>query len=114
MVTSQKFKGSKKSATYSIHHFLKKELPANNPLANFPDDLNAHKSHGVSKSSTFNIITNKFSSLDNNPPELSTSEQPFICKSSNSYSVFISAYVNKSIPQNFTVSSIKIKCCLAS
>ena len=105
MVTSQKFKGSKKYATYSIHHFWKNELPANNPLPNL---------YGVSKSSTFNIITNKFSSLDNNPPELSSSEQPFICKSSNSYSIFISAYVNKSIPQNFTVSSIKIKCCLAS
>ena len=42
------------------------------------------------------------------------SEQPFISKSSNSDSISISTSINKSIPQNFTVSSSKIKYCLAS
>ena len=47
---------------------------------------------------------------------MNDSEQPFICKSSNSDSVSdsISPSVNKSIPQNFSVSSNEIKYCLAS
>ena len=114
MVTSQKCKGSKKRATYSIHHFWKQDLSANNALHNFADDLNAHKSPGVSKSSTFNITADNFSSLDNNFLKLNSSEQPFVSKSSNSDSVSISTSVNKSIPQNFTVSISKGKCCLAN
>ena len=45
---------------------------------------------------------------------MNSSEQPFISKSSNSDSISMSTSFNKSIPQNFTVSSSKIKCCLAS
>ena len=42
------------------------------------------------------------------------SEQPFISKSSNSDSNSISKSFNKVIPQNFTFSSSKMKCWLAS
>ena len=66
------------------------------------------------KYSTFNKITDNFSSLDNNFLKLSSSEQPSISKSSNSDSISISTSANKSIPQNVTVSSGKIKCCLLS
>ena len=66
LVTSQKCKESKKPATYSIYHFWKQDLSANNSSPNFADDLNVHKSPSVSKSSTFNIIADNFSSLDNN------------------------------------------------
>ena len=45
---------------------------------------------------------------------MNSSEQPFISTSSNSDAISISTSFNKSIPQNFTVSSSKIKCCLAS
>ena len=114
LVTSQKCKESKKPATYSIHHFWKQDLSANNSLPNFADDLNVHKSPSVSKSSTFNIIADSFSSLDNNFVKLNSSEQPFISKSSNSDSISISTSVNKFIPQNVTVSSSKIKYCLAN
>ena len=113
LVTSQKCKESKKRATYSIHHFWKQDLSANNSLPNFADDLNVHKSANVSKSSTFNIADN-FSSLDNNFLKFNSSEKHFISKSSNSESISISTSVNKFIPQNFTVSSSKIKYCLAS
>ena len=82
-------------------------------MPNFAGDLNVHKSPGVSKSSPYNIIADKFSSLDNNFLKLNSSEQPFISKSSDSDSFFISTSVNKSIPYNFTVSSSKIKYCLA-
>ena len=41
-------------------------------------------------------------------------EQPFISKSSNSDSVSISTSLNKSITQNFTLSSRKTNCCSAS
>ena len=107
LVTSQKCKkGSTKRATYSTHHFWKQHL---NVLPNFADDLNVHKIPSVSKSSTFDIIADIFFSLDNNFLKLNSSKQPFI-----SDSISISTCVNKSIPQNFTVSSSKIKCCLAS
>ena len=105
---------SKNCATYSINHFWKQDLSASNFLPNFADDLNVHKSPSVSKSSTFNIIADSFSSLGNNFLKLNSSEQPFISKSSNSDSISISTCVNKPIPQNFTVSSSKIKYCLAS
>ena len=82
-------------------------------MPNFADDLNVYKSASVSKSSTFNIADN-FSSLDNTFLKFNSSEQPFISKSANSESISISTSVNKSIPQNFTVSSSKIKYCLAS
>ena len=114
LVTSQKCKESKRQATYSIHHFWKQDLFTNNSLPNFAGDLNIHKNPIVSKSSAFNIIADSFSSLHNNFLKLNGSEQPFICKSSNSDSVSISTSVNKSIPQNFTVSSSKIKYCLVN
>ena len=94
-----------------MHHFWKKDLSANNFLPNFAD-LNVHKSPNVSKSSTFNIIADNFSSLDNNFLNLNSSEQPFISKSSNSDCISISTPVNKFIPQTFTFSGSKIKCCL--
>ena len=78
MVTSQKFKETRKCATHSMHHFWKEDLSANNSLPNFADDLNVHKSPSVSKSSTSNIIANNFSSLDNNFLKLNSSEQSFI------------------------------------
>ena len=52
--------------------------------------------------------------FDTNFLKLNGSEQPFICKSSNSDSISISKSVNKSIAHNFTVPSSKIKCCLAN
>ena len=107
LVTSQKCKkGSAKHATYSIHHFWKQDL---NVLPNSADELNVHKSPSVSKSSTFDIIADNFSSFDNNFLKMNSSEQPFISKSSNSDSISISTSFNKSNPQNFTGSSSKIK-----
>ena len=44
---------------------------------------------------------------------MNSSEQAFISEPSNSDSISISTSANKSIPQNFTVYSSKIKCCLA-
>ena len=82
-------------------------------MPNFADDLNVHESASVSKSSTFNIADNS-SYLDNNFLKFNSSEQPLISKSSNSESISISTSANKFIPQNFTVSSSKIKYCLAS
>ena len=78
MVTSQKFKETRKGGTHSMHHFWKEDLSANNSLPNFADDLNIHKSPSVSKSSTSNIIANNLSSLDKNFLKLNSSEQPFI------------------------------------
>ena len=110
LVTSQKCKkGSTKPATYSIRNFWKQNLDV---LPNFADDFNVYNSPSVCKSSTFDIIAHNFSSFDNNFLKLNSSEQPFISESSNSDSISISTSVNKSIPQNFTVSSSKIKCCL--
>ena len=83
-------------------------------MPNFAEDLNKHKNPTLCKCSNFNIIADSFSSLDNNFLKLNGSEQPFIFKSSSSDSISISTSVNKSIPQNFTVSSSKIKYCLAS
>ena len=98
LVTSQKWKESKKCATYSKHPFWKQELSANNSLPNFADDLNVHKSPSVSQSSTFNMTADNFSSLDNNFLKLNCSEQPFISKSPNSDSISNSTSFNKSIP----------------
>ena len=115
LVTSQKCKESAKRATYSIHHFWKQDLSANNSLPNFADDLNVHKSASVNKSSTFNIA-DSFSSLDNNFLKFNSSEQPFISNLLfyfNSESISISTSVNKSISPNFTVSSSKTEYCLA-
>ena len=109
-----KCRESKRQATYSIHNFWKQDFSTNNSLPNFADDLNKHKNPSVSKCSNFNIIADSFSSLDNNFLKLNGSEQPFIFKSSSSDSISISTSVNKSIPQNFTVSSSKIKYCLTS
>ena len=83
-------------------------------LSNFADDLNVCKSPSVSKSSTFDVIADNFSSFDNNFLKLNSFERSFISKSSNSDSISMSTSFSKSIPQNFTVSSSKIKCCLAS
>ena len=87
LATSQKCKRSKKRATYSLHYFSKQDLSTNNGLSNFADDLNANESSSVSKFSPFNIIADNLSSLDNNFLKLNSSEQPFISKSSNSYSL---------------------------
>ena len=65
LVTSQKCKGSKKRAIYSMHHLWKQDLSVKNYLSNFPDHLNVHENPNVSKSSTFNLIADNFSSLDN-------------------------------------------------
>ena len=48
LVTLQKCKGSKKHATYSLHHFWKQDLSANNSLPNFTDYLNLHENPNVS------------------------------------------------------------------
>ena len=114
MVTSHKYKESKKRASYSMHHFWKQDLSASNPLSNFAADLNVHKNPIVSKYWTLNIIADHFSSPDNNFLKFSGSEQSFISKSSNSGSSSIATSANNSIPQNFTVSSSKIKYCLTS
>ena len=74
---------------------LKQDL---NVLSNFADNLNARKSPSVSKSSTFDIIADNFSSFDNNFLKLNSFEQPFISKSSNSDSISMSTSFNKSIP----------------
>ena len=112
LVTSKKCKkGSTKHATYSMHYFWKQDLIV---LPNSADDLNVHKSPSVSKSPTFDIIADNFSSFDNNFLKLNCSEQTFISKSSNSDAISISTSFNKSILQNFTVSSSKIKCFLGS
>ena len=72
LVTSLKYKkGSTKHATYPIHYFWKQDL---NVLPNFANDLNVHKSPIVSKSSTFDMIADNFSSFDNNFLELKSSE----------------------------------------
>ena len=85
-----------------------------NVLSNFADDLNVRKSPSVSKSSTFDIIADNFSSFDNNFLKLNSFEKPFISKSSNSDSISMSTSFNKSIPQIFTVSSRKTKCLASS
>ena len=56
----------------------------------------------------------KFASLDNNFLKLNGSEQSFISKSSNFDSISVSTSVNKSILENFTFSTSRIKYCLAS
>ena len=73
LATSQKHKkGSTKCATHFIYIYLfcKQDL---NVLPNFADDLNVHKSPSVCKSSTFDIIADNVSSLDNNFLKLSSS-----------------------------------------
>ena len=113
LVTSQKCKESKKRATYSVHHFWKENLFPNNSLLNFADNLNVHKSPSVSKSSTFNIIADNFFSLDNNFLT-ALSNLLFLNLPILIHFISISTSVNKSIPRNVTVSSRKIKYCLAS
>ena len=111
LVTSQEYKkGSTKHTNYSMHHCMKQDL---NVLSNFADDLNVRKSPSVSKSSTFDIIADNFSSFDDNFLTLNSFDQPFISKSSSSDSISMLTSFNKSIPQNFTISSSKIKCSLA-
>ena len=85
-----------------------------NSLPNFADDSNVHEDPNIRKFSTFDIIADNFSSLDNNFLKLNGSGQPFISKSSNCDSIFISTSVNNFFHQNFTVSSSKIKYCLVS
>ena len=53
-------------------------------MPSFPDDLNLDKNPDVSKFSTFHIIVDNFSSLDNNFLKSNGSEQPFISKTSKS------------------------------
>ena len=113
LVTSQKCKESKKRATYSVHHFWKENLFANNSLPNFADNLNVHKSPSVSKSSTFNIIADNFSSLDNNFLT-ALSNLLFLNLPILIHFISISTSVNKSLPRNVTVSSRKVKYYLAS
>ena len=96
-----------------MHHFWKQDLFADNYLPNFADDLNIYENPNVSNSSNCNIITDNFSFFDNNFMKLNGTEQPFISKFSNSGSISISTSVNKSFPKNFTISSSKIKYCLA-
>ena len=73
---------------------MEARLICNNSLSNFADDLNVHENPKVSKCSTFNIIADDSSSLDNNFQKLNGAEQPFISKSSNSNSLSISTSVN--------------------
>ena len=113
LVTSQKCKESKKRATYSVHHFWKENLFPNNSLLNFADNLNVHKSPSVSKSSTFNIIADNFSSLDNNFLT-ALSNLLFLNLPILIHFISISTSVNKSLPRNVTVSSRKVKYYLAS
>ena len=68
-----------------------------NVFPNFAEDLNVRKIPSVSKSSTFDIIADNFSSFDDNFLELNSYEQPFISKSSNSDSISMSTSFNKSI-----------------
>ena len=69
--------------------------------------VNVYKSPSESKFSTFNVVADNFSSFDDNFLKLNSSEQPFISKFSSSDGISISTSVNKSITQNFTVSSSK-------
>ena len=75
LVTSQKCKGSKKRAIYSMHHLWKQDLSVKNYLSNFPDHLNVHENPNIGKSSTFNLIADNFSSLDNITQNLYRTEQ---------------------------------------
>ena len=113
LVTSQKCKGSKKRAIYFMHHLWKQDLSVKNYLSNFPDHLNVHGNPNISKSSTFNLTADNFSSLDDITQNLHRAEQPFIFNSSISDSIPISKSANISFPENFTVSSSKVKHCLA-
>ena len=71
-------------------------------IINFAYNLNIHKNANASKSSTFNLLSDKFSSLDNNLLKLNGSKQPFISKPSTSDSLSISTSVDKLIHQSFT------------
>ena len=83
-------------------------------MPNFADDLNLHKNPSVSKYSTFDIISDNLSSLDNNLLKMNGSEQLFVSKSSNSDSISISISIYKSNSQDCFFFSSKIKYCLAS
>ena len=118
MVTSHKCEGSKKPTTYSIHQFWKQDLPVNKALPNFSDDLNVNKSPSVSKSSTFNIIADNFSSHDNNFLKL-TALSNALFLNLPILILFLSQHLSLNIffwiftiPS--TVPSSKIKCCLTS
>ena len=100
LVTSQKWKESKKYTNDFINHFWKQDLSANNYLSNFADDLNVHKNSNVSKSSFVNIIADKLSSFDNNFLKLNGSKKRFIFKSSNSDFISISTLSINSLQKN--------------
>ena len=93
---------------------MKQDLSVKNYLSNFPDHLNVHENPNISKSSTLNLIADKFSSLDDITQNLNRIEQPFISNSFISDSISISTSANISLPKNFTVPSSKVKYCLAS
>ena len=97
-----------------MHHLWKQDLSVKNYYSNFPDHLNVYENPNISKSSTFNLIADKFSSLDDITQNLNRTEQPFIFNSFISDSIYISTSVNISLPKNFTVSSSRVKYCLAS
>ena len=96
-----------------MHHLWKQDLSVKNYLSNFPNHLNVHGNPNISKSSTFNLTADNFSSLDDITQNLHRAEQPFIFNSSISDSIPISKSANISFPENFTVSSSKVKHCLA-
>ena len=94
-------KASKKRAICSMHHFWKQDLSAKIYLSNFPDQLDAHENPNISKSSTFNITGDNFSSLDDITQNLNRTEQPFIFNSFISVSISISTSVKVSLPKKF-------------
>ena len=81
LLTSQKYKESKKRANYSIHCFWKQGLSANNSLFNYVDNLNVRKNPSVNEYSPGNIIADIFPSLEKNSQKMNGSEQSFISKS---------------------------------
>ena len=76
LVTLQKCKGSKKRAIYSLQFLWKQDLSVKNYLSSFPDHLNVHENPNIIKSSTFNLIADNFSSLDDITQNLNRAEQP--------------------------------------
>ena len=96
-----------------MHHLWKQDLSVKNYYSNFPDHLNVYENPNISKSSTFYLIADKFSSLDDITQNVNRTEQPFLFNSFISDSISISTSVNISLPKNFTVSSSKVKYCLA-
>ena len=74
-VTSQKCKRSKNRTIYFMPHLWKQDLSVKMYLSNFPDHLNLHENPNISKSSTFNLTADNFSSLDNITQNLHRTEQ---------------------------------------